>query len=525
MLFSLSTTHSTHLCLLLALAVAVVTGKPSNISPWISKAYHRRTTSLPTSFRGGEHTTQSSSSTSSNTTKLQLLQVQIIHRHGDRTPVTPMKDVDYWHSTLPKREVLHRISQGTRLKRHDEEEGMRHDAGGKQPFGQMTTLGLLQMVQLGSKLRDELSHIADELEDTDALDESSSDTTTSTSSIAQHKLFTLDKPLHPQRIKVRSTDFPRTIQSVQALLVGLFPDGFAPHLLEDDDSFIEIDVRHSKFHIPDPQPRNSKQQEELERQLALREHLMEKEYEMLPLAVKVTKELQELIHEQEAKKISTGFNVGGVHKDDQLNDHVVEESIRPLPWGQLTEITKCLRVRNLLPPGVTHEEQDLISQHTSWRWFEAFRHPKLGKLAMHTMMIDLLHNAEEAIQKGEDEGAPLLHIYSGHDSTLIGLMCAFRLEKPAEWPEYASYLKIELFAMKIEAEEEDSVTEDRGDAKTLNGGKVEHYVRFSLNGTLLRSALGCDENGEPRDMVPLDLLKRFIHESHLDEELDTTETI
>ena len=66
-----------------------------------------------------------------------------------------------------------------------------------------------------------------------------------------------------------------------------------------------------------------------------------------------------------------------------------------------------------------------------------------------------------------NENEPVMHIWSAHDSTLICLMCAFRLEQPAVWPEYASYLLIERL--------------DDPNNQTVR------YVRFSLNGQILRT--------------------------------------
>jgi len=75
-------------------------------------------------------------------------------------------------------------------------------------------------------------------------------------------------------------------------------------------------------------------------------------------------------------------------------------------------------------------------------------------------------------------------LFSAHDSTLIGLLCAFKLQQPVAWPEYGSFLMMEL----LEVEE--------GTSKDL-------YVRFSLNGDVLRLMW---LEGEPTDMMLLDQL-------------------
>ena len=71
-------------------------------------------------------------------------------------------------------------------------------------------------------------------------------------------------------VKVISTDFPRTIQSVQGLLLGLYPDG-------TNDHEIEIDARHTSWLIPDPQPRHTEEQVQLEEELVNRPYMIDLE--------------------------------------------------------------------------------------------------------------------------------------------------------------------------------------------------------------------------------------------------------
>jgi acid phosphatase len=91
-----------------------------------------------------------------------------------------------------------------------------------------------------------------------------------------------------------------------------------------------------------------------------------------------------------------------------------------------------------------------------------------------------------------DEEPPLT-IYSAHDSTLIGLLCAFRLEQPTEWPEYGSYLKIDLLE-KTNVDKDDDLEEK------------EYVVRFYLNGKLLRSQW----HGELREEISLNKLSHYV---------------
>ena len=88
-----------------------------------------------------------------------LRQVQVIHRHGDRSPITPMKDEPYWASLLIPSDVLSKVAQGTTIVRDPNVQNT-HVAGGRGPFGKLTGLGLLQMVQVGSTLRERFVALA-----------------------------------------------------------------------------------------------------------------------------------------------------------------------------------------------------------------------------------------------------------------------------------------------------------------------------------------------------------------------------
>lgn len=393
--------------------------------------------------------------------------------------------------------MLEGISKGTALIREKGYEPNNHGAAGRGPFGQLTMMGLLQMVSVGERLREELGH--------DYVETSSEEQ--QQVFVNNGRLFTQDKPLHPRRIKVMSTDFPRTIQSVQALLTGLFPD--IPR--EDIHCPIEIDVRNTNSYlIPDPQPRQTPQQLVLESHLSNRPHLRNREEELKELSHRISKELKQHLGEG-AHGVSFGI---GEEKDTATKTDVE----KPLAWAQMAEILTCMHSRSILPKNLSSDDVNKVSSHVAWRWFENLRQPILAKSAMWKFANNLLESMDRKIevdckccdcaedgnevQDGECIDEPWLRIYSAHDSTLIGLLCLLQLERPAEWPEYGSYLKMELIR------EED----DEGDVQLEK--KSHYWVRFSLNGTVLRSTWCFDEHGEPMSMVPLRDLEDMIHLEH-----------
>jgi Histidine phosphatase superfamily (branch 2) len=385
---------------------------------------------------------------------LRRVQVQIVHRHGDRTPITPLKDELFWSQQLISPVTQERIATNTKLIEPGNADS-RHVANGRGAFGKLTELGLLQMVKLGGQLKEQLEGSENE------------QTIDPPSELPLFPfIFHEDRPLSARNIRVLSTNFHRTIQSVQGLLVGLFPDS--------TNDQIEIDVRNTEWMIPDPNPRRTVEQARLEKEFS---------QQLRPLAIRVTAALHDMLA-ADAREANFGVPQGQAMLDGESSIEV-----EPLSWNQLAEITKCLAVRDMLPQGISKDDQELILQHTAWRWFQTFSNHRLARLAMGTMADKIIASMVDHANE------PAMTIWSAHDSTLICLLCAFQLYQPAMWPEYGSYFMVELFEVV---------------------GDDELLVRFSLNGHALKCRL-CDGR-EPSTMVRLSVLGvklKELGESHL----------
>ena len=121
---------------------------------------------------------------------LELRHLQVIHRHGDRTPITPLADRKFWQGVLPSQEECDGLEASTKIVRDDG--AIPHPAAGDGTFGTLSARGVQEMRLVGANLRD------------------------------MYPGF-LPGAASPEEVHVYSTDFPRTVQSVQALLQGLFP--------------------------------------------------------------------------------------------------------------------------------------------------------------------------------------------------------------------------------------------------------------------------------------------------------------
>ena len=381
------------------------------------------------------------------------VQVQIVHRHGDRSPITPLLDEDYWASQLVPAEQLKELEQNYRVIR-DASNAYNHNAGGRGVFGKLSELGLEQMVDVGLGLRKEFTSNEGDLLHTALFDPE-------------------QNPLSSDNVRVYSTDFPRTVQSVQGLVKGLFGQ-------QDPDQPIDIDVRQTTMMIPDPQPRETVEQGQLEIALVNRPHILIREQQNLALAARATKALHHLLA-PDAREAA--FGVVQEHPEDVS----IEEE--PLAWNQLAELSKCLKVRNLLPEGISSDDVEEIGQHTAWRWFETLSHPRLIYLAMNEWVTTQVESMKRAL----DVSQPALTIWSCHDSSLIGMLCAYRLEKPQTWPEYSTVFLMEVVEVIRPNQPQDT--------------HPELAVRFSINGERLR-ILWDPEN--PMDVIPLELLAQKI---------------
>ena len=132
---------------------------------------------------------------------------------------------------------------------------------------------------------------------------------------------------------------------------------------------------------------------------------------------------------------------------------------RKLSLSQIVDVLTCLRSRDLLPASIRDEECRTITGYSTFCWFETLRDERLAQLAMGTFVDWILDglvfarrgHAAVGTANGKGDCYMPLEIYSCHDSSLIGLICAFRLQQPSVWSEYGSYLKVELFADTDEA--------------------------------------------------------------------------
>ena len=179
---------------------------------------------------------------------LQLRQLQVIHRHGDRTPITPLADRAFWSSVLPSEAELASLEDGTTVLRPSDSKP--HPASGDGLFCTLSLRGVRMMREVGAELRRTYPSLLHE-----------------------------DLPLSADDVRVHCTDFPRTVQSVQALLQGLCP-------LEQRGEPIPIDCMLSDKMIPDPVPRATEEQAACEASVLRSDAVLRHAAEVEPLRLR-----------------------------------------------------------------------------------------------------------------------------------------------------------------------------------------------------------------------------------------------
>ena len=178
-------------------------------------------------------------------------------------------------------------------------------------------------------------------------------------------------------------------------------------------------------------------------------------------------------------------------------------------WVMLKEVLTCYKVHGLpLPLDLTYEDERAATEISGWLWGTLFSDKVVSRLAAGRFLGELLRDIDSSLlpasasagasagagagagvtnadtdtetvfYKGSESHAPVpsnpsashkkILIYSGHDSTLVPLMCALGLYDN-QWPPYASYLTLEIIRK----------SGDSGDGG--DGGDDGMYVRALFN--------------------------------------------
>uniref|UniRef100_V9KAY2 Lysophosphatidic acid phosphatase type 6 n=1 Tax=Callorhinchus milii TaxID=7868 RepID=V9KAY2_CALMI len=315
----------------------------------------------------------------------ELRQVQVIFRHGARTPLDTRSIIEEaeWNLKLLLPPV-HTLIDYTvvDLNGKPQPPSLIDDANNIKQFktgmrvGQLTSVGMEQLYALGKRMR--VSYI-------------------------EEKQF-LSPAYSPLEIYVRSTNIERTIKSTRCMLAGLFQ--------QKQDAKVIIFTTDTESEILYPNTYGCKRLHILNRQLW-------KKVRAQPDVQCDMRLLQQ--------------SLGVVPDDNATFIDIMDDMI-------------ARKAHGLPLPKVLMEWEETIKQQAVKTLCSSFSLPNREGLQLSVgPVIDmLLTNINDNIQDGNSSSKQKMYLYSGHDTTLVPILYVLGIFN-WDWPSYASDLTFELF--------------------------------------------------------------------------------
>ncbi|KAF8317194.1 phosphoglycerate mutase-like protein [Clavulina sp. PMI_390] len=371
---------------------------------------------------------------------LELAQVNVFVRHGERTPVgirmtePPASLPSSWtfcgearrfkaavvgaQNALEELEVHRIVERGDGTSK--DEECM---------LGELTNVGRQSTYQYGRALRDlyvsKLGFLPSTFSDQDAA-------------------------------YFRSTNMPRTVETLQEVLHGLYPtEHTAPGLVP-------------KVRVRQPQDEN----------------LMGNSYICARL-----KELMIGFEKAAIEKYNPRLAAFNAELSPYINGNPVQIDGKPRASGILDTI-RAAKSHGVPVPAVFEDTSIMLPLEEAIvaEWFDGYKHPEVRKLAMGRLLSDISTRMQKKAEKGDKD--PLkIAIHACHDTSLAGMQQTLDVFD-GRWPEFTASMTVELF--KDTASSGSSIT------SFLGLRKPAHYVRFRYQNRTLKLPMCAD----PKDHYP-----------------------
>jgi acid phosphatase len=358
---------------------------------------------------------------------LQIHQVHVIHRHGERTPIhSHFSDLDEWKQCQHTATLLYEFEAAAAayyvLDYHTPNRQAPYGHQGRrrcQP-GELTDKGQRTMVQLGQQLR----HLY--IDRLNLLDE----------------MFTPTLPLVS-----RSTGIPRAVVSLQSLLYGLYPP---------EKRMIPIMTINTMRERKETMYATSecKLWAYLEKRARL--HMRQVFYD----------ERERLQNHEALKQLFETSPRASTLKRPSL--HSIFDDL------------SCRRAHGLpLPEGVDDTLFQRVEHVVTQEWFGAYtENIELCRLSLGRFLGQILDTMVERLSDRDGDRSVAMAIYSGHDSTLAPILAALQVFD-GKWPPFGGHIVMELASDKYRPLPSEISKENHA---TFPGW----YVRVRYNGHVTR---------------------------------------
>ncbi|CEG43999.1 histidine acid [Plasmopara halstedii] len=317
---------------------------------------------------------------------MRLRQLQVIHRHGDRTPLinifrgsTDARDeeaeVELWGRKLPLPPQVTQLRSKYEVHTNSEAQ----TSFQQRPFGYLTTRGIEQMTNRGNWLQGFI-----------AKEEVGLNNVTS------------------EQMQIFSNAYTRTQLSVQALLGGMLTDH--PQVIPQISVLPpDRDIINTYQIYPEIMRIKSDLVNDNE-EFAAREHEM-------------------TLVKQELSRLLPAVDSGQI----------------PFSWLQAADYFICRRAHHVPFISGTEVHGKATERHLKYRFHQFYSHRTILKLVAGRLMHNVLHEMQKL--RWDHLQSKKITIYSGHDVSLLSILRAMDAGIAKEisyWPEYSSALALEL---------------------------------------------------------------------------------
>ena len=341
--------------------------------------------------------------------ELELVQAVVVHRHGDRTPIAKhagkfhqTDDLEeFWRTRVSPADVIERWG---RLNVDATKTHLEKTASDRYtyPNGHLTVLGANQLRRVGSELRER--YIGD-------LGFLPSDLPSDHSGSGAPLVYT------------RSTRIPRTVQSLQNLLLGLYPEDHRPR---DAASQTQGTI------VIETQPKDSDYMTGMSEKRCPRIKALMQDPQLPKNLADLVARLNKVLGE--SGNVETEGLAGS---KSQLIDR----------WIHLGDIGTCHAAHRLDQPlNISASDLVQVQEYNAWMWGRRLEESvELNALAIGGFLKDMLQVFADTVAGKAEPGssAPKLAVFSGHDSTLFPILTALGAFN-GHWPPYASRIQLEL---------------------------------------------------------------------------------
>jgi len=363
--------------------------------------------------------------------------IWIFHRHGDRTPSSPLvaehlieSDAAFWQTKLPDTSVVEAVAHRFPKQIYSSSSEKYLD-GKREPYGFLTRVGTSQMYNAGRRFFLRYNRLGKKRN-------------LASGEIEPNNL------LNHWDVTAYSTNYLRTITSAQFFLEGLLHSEAQPSASTQSRSTIPINVRSRDIDTLNAFDKNPEKMLSLVSEVVATPGFQARDALALPLATLLTDFLPGLMT---GKKTFFGgpSGINWIH----ATDHFV---CREAHGVKLTTIEGDKNVSLKYDPRLEESMQALAHStktHLAWRFQQWFSHSSLLSAIAVPPLREVEQELKETPHLPSNVKRPL-KIFSCHDVTILSLLYGVGASTVTDderyWPPYATTLAFEL-VRKMETDE------------------------------------------------------------------------